>query len=271
MQEQLDVIVIGGGQAGLALGYYLKQLGVRFSILDGADEIGAAWRSRWDSLTLFTPSQWARLPGLPFPKPSDSYPSKDEVADYLKRYAEQFELPVDLNSRVVGLKRRDHTFLVQTETAELEATQVVVATGPFQRPLVPALGLELDEEVVQLHSSGYRNPHSLPPGEVLVVGAGNSGMQIAEEIAASRKVILSQGRTLPIVPRRVLGRSLFWWLEITGLMNVPACSALGRRMSSNDEVVIGASPGRVDSARVDAPTPRAATARAPPADRRPYP
>ena len=242
MRQRFQIIVVGAGQAGLAIGHFLKQQDLHFVILDSATEIGTSWRNRWDSLRLFTPSQYDALPGLPFPAPYDTYPGKDEVANYLKDYAERFDLPVRLNTRVTSLAREDSGYRVRTDATPLFADQVVVATGPFQRPFVPDLATDLAPDVVQLHSSDYRNPEALPPGEVLVVGAGNSGMQIAQELAASRKVHLSQGRVLPTVPLRILGRSLFWWLKTSGLMKVPAHSAFGKRMRANDEVVIGARP-----------------------------
>lgn len=245
MVDRFQVVVVGAGQAGLALGYYLQQQGLHFATLDGATEVGTSWRDRWDSLQLFTPSQYAALPGSPFPAPTDTYPSKDEVAGYLKGYAKRFDLPVRLNTRVVRLEREEEGYLVRTEASSLLAEQVVIATGPFQRPFVPALAHELAAEVVQLHSSDYRHSRALPAGEVLVVGAGNSGMQIAQELAASRQVHLSQGRILPSVPPRILGRSLFWWLETFGLTKVPAQSALGKRMQANDEIMIGTRPAEL--------------------------
>lgn len=241
MPERFDVVVVGSGQAGLALGYYLKQQGERFLILDGASEVGDSWRKRWDSLTLFTPGEYDRLPGLPFPRSAGSYPGKDEVARYLQSYAQEFELPVRLNTAAVALERRQGRYRIETDSGEIEAGQVVIATGPFQRPHMPAFSRALDPAVHQLHSSDYRNPASLPAGEVLVVGAGNSGWQIAQEIASSRRTILA-ARPLPRVPRRLLGKSLFWWLQVTGLTKVPAHTALGKRMSSNDAVVIGDRP-----------------------------
>ncbi|HEX7002621.1 MAG TPA: NAD(P)-binding domain-containing protein [Trueperaceae bacterium] len=241
MPEAFQVVIVGAGQAGLALGYYLKRQGAHFQIFDSGPQVGYSWRRRWDSLTLFSPARYDALPGLPFPARPDSFPGKDEVADYLARYAEVFDLPVRLNQEVVALERRGHDFLLETEDSTVLAKQVVVATGPFQRPYIPPFADRLDPHVTQLHSSEYRNTESLPPGDVLVVGTGNSGWQIAVDLAATRDVVLS-GRELPRVPLRILGRSIFWWIRATGIMLVPANSALGRRMSSNDNILIGDRP-----------------------------
>ena len=184
-RELLDVLVIGAGQAGLALGHHLARRGMDFLLLDAGPEIGHSWRSRWDSLRLFTPAQYDSLPGLPFPAPADTHPSKDDVADYLAGYAAHFALPVRLNSPVLRLHRdADGRFEATTPTGTLRAKRVVVATGPFQTPHVPALADRLDPGVPQLHSAEYRNPAQLRgAGRVLVVGAANSGLQIAAELA----------------------------------------------------------------------------------------
>lgn len=236
-----EVLVIGGGQAGLAMGYHLAERGVDFVVLDAAPHVGEAWRSRWDSLTLFTPARYSALPGMAFPGEPDHYPGKDEAADYLEAYAARFGLPVRSGERVRALRAGPEGWLAETGTGRYEAAQVVVATGPFQRPLVPALGGALAPEVVQLHSASYRNPAQLPPGAVLVVGAGNSGVQIAEELSRTHRVHLAMGERMPRLPERLLGRSLFWWLERARLMDVSVDSPLGRRMSRTD-TLIGKSP-----------------------------
>src|SRR5918995_3133593 len=192
--SSFDVIVIGGSQAGLAIGYHLAKRGLRFVILDAGSETGHVWRSRWDSLTLFTPAQYSGLPGMAFPRQKDTYPSKDDVASYLESYVSAFDLPVRLNAKVASLTERDGAYVVATADEQVTASQVVVATGPFQVPFVPPVTDEMDEAVFQIHSADYRNPAQLPTGgHVLVVGGGNSGFQIAEELAATRKVELALG------------------------------------------------------------------------------
>ncbi|MGZ8597438.1 MAG: flavin-containing monooxygenase [Actinomycetota bacterium] len=232
---------MGGGQAGLAVGYHLAQRGLRSVILDAGPETGHVWRSRWDSLTLFTPSQYSSLPGMTFPSPRDTYPSKDEVAAYLQSYVSAFDLPVRLDATVTSLTKRDGTFVVTTTDDGFTARHVVVATGPFHVPFVPPVALDLDETVFQIHSAGYRRPTQLPEGHVLVVGGGNSGFQIAAELAATREVDLAVGRRVPSLPQRLLGKDLFWWLSAIGFMKVSTDSRLGRRLATRD-VLIGSSP-----------------------------
>lgn len=245
--ESLDVIVVGAGQAGLAMGYHLARRGMRFVILDAAAAVGESWRARWDSLKLFTPARYSGLPGLPFPGDPEHYPHRDEVVAYLQSYARHFDLPVRLNERVVELRAAPDGYEVETTAGVHRAVQVVIATGPFQRPALPPLASRLDPRIVQIHSSRYRTPDALPAGDVLVVGAGNSGVQIAEELAASRPVTLAVGAALPRLPETVLGRSVFWWLEKAGVMNVTRDSWLGRRMRAR-ETLIGSSPAMLERA-----------------------
>jgi putative flavoprotein involved in K+ transport len=240
--RRFEVIVIGGGQAGLAMAYFLAQQGRRFVILDSASSIGAAWRARWDSLTLFTPRRYDSLPGLEFPGGADGYPTRDEVIEYLERYAETFKLPIALDNGVQSLSFTDDGFVLELEDGtSIEADQVVVATGPFQVPRVPTFAADLAPEVFQAHSTGYRKPSDLPEGTVLVIGGGNTGFQIAEELAATREVHLAVGsRQLPL-PQRFLGRDLFWWLEKIGVLHKTVDSRLGQRMRDRD-TLIGSSP-----------------------------
>jgi putative flavoprotein involved in K+ transport len=208
--ERFDVVVIGGGQSGLAVGHHLARSGLRFVILDASPRIGDAWRSRWDSLRLFTPARFDGLPGMPFPGSGDAFPTKDEMGDYLERYAARFDLPVRSGVRVEGLARNNGCFVVSTSRGPVEADQVVVAMANYQRPKVPAFAGELRSDIAQFHSAGYRSPAQLQEGDVLIVGAGNSGAEIAAELAGAHRVWLA-GRDTGHVPFRIdglLGRLL---------------------------------------------------------------
>jgi putative flavoprotein involved in K+ transport len=240
--RRFEVIVIGAGQAGLAMGYFLARQGRHFVILDTAPSIGAAWRARWDSLTLFTPRRYDSLPGLEFPGDVDGYPTRDEVIEYLERYVETFKLPIALDNGVQSLSFTDDGFVLELEDgSSIEADQVIVATGPFQVPRVPTFATDLAPEIFQTHSTGYRKASDLPEGTVLVVGGGNTGFQIAEELAASREVHLAVGsRQLPL-PQRFLSRDLFWWLGKSGVLHKTVDSRLGQRMRDRD-TLIGSSP-----------------------------
>jgi putative flavoprotein involved in K+ transport len=235
-------VVIGGGQAGLAIGYFLAQQRRRFVILEAGGEPGAVWRSRWDSMRLFTPVRYDSLPGLAFPGDPDSYPGRDDVVAYLTDYTRRFELPVELNSRVQSVRAREAGgFRVELADRAYEADQVVVATGPFQVPSTPAMAADLSGDVVQLHSSRYRSPADLPAGTALVVGGGNTGYQIAAELVRSREVHLAVGERQTPLPQRILGRDLFRYLEATGVMRKTVTSRIGQRMKER-ETLIGSSP-----------------------------
>lgn len=235
-----EVVVVGAGQAGLAIGYFLARQGRRFVILERDAEIAPAWRGRWDSLTLFTPRRYSALPGLPLAGDPDGYPTRDEVVAYLERYAE--ELPVELNSEVVELDRGDGGRLrLEVNGQTVTADHVVVATGPFQAPHLPELAEKLADDVFQTHAVGYRRPDDVPPGTVLVVGGGNSGFQITKELSTTRNVVLSVGSRQTPLPQRLLRRDLFWWLTKARILDKTVDSRLGRRLSAR-ETLIGSSP-----------------------------
>jgi putative flavoprotein involved in K+ transport len=240
--QDFDVAVIGGGQAGLAIGYFLRQQGYRFVILERASESARAWRERWDSLTLFTSRRYSALPGLPFAGNQGGYATRDEVIAYLERYAETFELPVELNSEVTRLDRDDDgRFQLAVGGRTIVPEQVVVATGPFQTPYVPKLAEKLFDDLFQTHAVGYHKPGDVPKGTVLVVGGGNTGFQIAKELSATHAVVLSIGSQQKPLPQRLLGRDLFWWLTKTRLLNKTVESRLGRKLGMRD-TLIGSSP-----------------------------
>jgi putative flavoprotein involved in K+ transport len=189
--EHFDTVIIGGGQAGLATGYHLAKRGLPFVILDANERIGDAWRKRWDSLRLFTPARYDGLAGWRFPAPAVSFPTKDEMADYLEAYAARFELPVRTGVEVDGLSREGDRFIITSGDRRFEAKHVVVATGANQVPKIPAFADELHSTIMQLHSSQYYRPSQLQEGVVLVVGAGNSGAEIAFEVSHLHPTYLS--------------------------------------------------------------------------------
>jgi len=189
--KRIHTVVIGGGQAGLAVGYHLARSGVRFLILDAGSRVGDAWRNRWDSLRLFTPARYAGLPGFRFPARGDSFPTKLEMADYLEAYSRHFHLPVRSGVRVDRVSRRGDRFRVSAGPEEFEAENVVVAMANYQKPRTPGFAKALDPSIKQLHSAYYRNPSQLQPGKVLIVGAGNSAADIAIELARTHTTLMS--------------------------------------------------------------------------------
>jgi putative flavoprotein involved in K+ transport len=237
-----EIVVVGAGQAGLAMGHFLGRQGRRFVILERAGQLAPAWRERWDSLTLFTPRRYSGLPGAPFPGDPDGYPTRDEVIAYLERYAETFELPIELHSEVRRLDLGDDgRFRLEVDRRTIAAEQVVVATGPFQTPYVPKLAEQLGNDVFRTHAVGYRRPDEVPVGTVLVVGGGNTGFQIAKELSATHRVVLSVGSRQTPLPQRPLGRDLFWWLTKARILDKTVESRLGRKLSTRD-TLIGSSP-----------------------------
>lgn len=189
--NRIQTIVIGGGQAGLSVGYHLAKRGLPFLILDANQRVGDAWRNRWDSLRLFNPARYAGLPGLRFPARGDTFPTKQQMADYLVDYTQRFHLPVRNGVRVESLRKEGDWFVMTAGSHRFESENVVVAMANYQVPRVPAFACDLNPSIVQLHSHEYRNPSQLQEGSVLIVGVGNSGADIGMEVARSHPTWIS--------------------------------------------------------------------------------
>ena len=241
----LDVLVVGAGQAGLSLAWFLEQAGARYLLVDAHHDVGASWRSRWDSLRLFTPARYDALPGSTFPGDPDAHPTKDQVADYLASYAETNAFPILSGTTVQRVTRHHDAFEVATSQGAIRAARVVVATGAFHTPRVPDIADGFGT-TPQVHSSEYRRPADIPAGTVLVVGAANSGLQIAEDLVATHRVVVAVGTRPPVVPQRIAGRDLFWWLTRTRLIDAGATSLLARRMRARGDLVVGTRPAQLE-------------------------
>ncbi len=242
--ERFDVIVIGAGQAGLSVGHFLAGLGRRFVILDAGMRVGDAWRHRWDSLRLFTPARYDGLAGMPFPAPPTSFPTKDAMADYLEAYAQHFRLPVRCGTRVDRLGREGRQYVATAGARRYEAPHVVVAMANYQEPRVPEFAARLDPGIVQFHSLEYRNPSQLQAGDVLLAGAGNSGSELAMELARTHRVWMA-GRDTGHIPFRIegfMGRHLLVRLVLRGLFHrvLSMGTPIGRRI--RPKVIKGGGP-----------------------------
>ncbi len=203
--ERVDTLIIGGGQAGLAMAYQLSRLGRPYLVVDAGERVGDVWRNRWDSLRLFTPARYNGLPGMPFPADPAYFATKDEMAAFLECYAERFDLRVRNGTRIEKLTRRGDHFVAISDSARFEAQNVIVAMSNYQKPRVPAFGRDLDPSIVQFHSLAYRSPRQLQQGDVLIVGAGNSGSEIAIELARRGFRTYMSGRDVGSLPFRVDG------------------------------------------------------------------
>ena len=235
----VDVLVVGAGQAGLGTAYWLqRRSGLRVRVLDSRP-LGQSWLDRWDSLQLFTPRRFSGLPGLRFPSGPTRSPSREEMADYLRAYAERFALPVETGVRVERVAPAPGGFVAETSADTVRAAHVVVASGPFQRPFVPPAGAQLDPSVRQLHSYDYCRPTDLPPGRVLVVGGGNSAAQLAVELAQTHEVTVASPRPLWYLPEQVLGISSYWWWYVIGILNARSTSRVSRYVQRRGDAIVG--------------------------------
>jgi putative flavoprotein involved in K+ transport len=217
LTEQVDTIIVGAGQGGLSMSYYLKQQGREHIILEQAHQAAQVWRNRWDSFTLNTPNWMTRLPGAEYQGNNpDGFMPRDELVAYFEAYIERFEVPVRYGIRVTSIEPIEAGYLVCTDEGEFEAANVVIATGLHQQPKIPPFSTNLPAEIHQLHSSEYRNPEALPAGAVLVVGSAQSGCQIAEELYRSGRVVYLSVSSSPRMPRRYRGKDITCWLELAG-------------------------------------------------------
>ncbi|QGH35880.1 SidA/IucD/PvdA family monooxygenase [Gracilibacillus salitolerans] len=234
-----DTIVIGAGQAGLAIGYFLKNANKNFLLIDKGTEVGANWKNRYDSLVLFTPRIYSSLPGLPLSGEKHAFPSKDEIASYLKEYVQRFNLPIHLNEEVKKVSKVDNSFIIKTNRDVYHAKKVIVATGPFQTPNIPLFSKELSPRINQIHSSQYKNPNQLLNGNVIVVGGGNSGAQIAVELSKKMVTYLAVSKNLSYLPLVICNRNIFWWLDMLGILKASNHSLLGRAIQKRGDPVFG--------------------------------
>jgi putative flavoprotein involved in K+ transport len=241
VQWMLDFIVIGGAQAGLSIAYFLKESGKSFLVIDGEDEIGASWLNRWDSLKLFTPTEFNHLPGLKFDTPKGYYPNKYEVANYFKSYVEAFDIQVQHNTLITAVKKTKDGFVVSHDKGEILTQNVIIATGPFHLPYTPPCHSKLSDDVTQMHSNFYKGLQQMQEGDALVVGGGDSGYQILDEISKSgdRTVYFSGDTTVKSLPQQFLGKTLWWWFNLIGFLTFSKYGFIGRRIKEFRQPVIG--------------------------------
>ncbi len=238
--EHCHVLIVGAGQAGLGAAYWLtRRTDLNVQVIDAGPGLGSSWASRWDSLELFTPRRFSGLPGLRFPAGARDYPSKGEMAAYVQRYAARFALPVVSGTRVRALRATTSGFEAATDDGSVTAGQVVVATGPYDRPYIPAAAEDLARTVHQLHSSRYCRPTDIPAGSVHVIGGGNSAAQLACELADTHDVTVVSSRPPWFLPKTMGGVSLYWWLYATGTLNAHTDAPVSRLVRGRGDPIIG--------------------------------
>jgi putative flavoprotein involved in K+ transport len=235
----VDVLIIGGGQAGLGAGYYLRDSKKTFLIIDAASRTGDSWRQRWDTLKLFTPRPFAALPGMKLPKSYSYYPSKNEFADYFDLYAKTFNLPIKHGSRVTKLEKKNGAYIAHTKDEIIYATQVIIASGPFQNPLIPRCADKLLAEILQLHSSQYKNLSQVPNGDVLIVGGGNSGAQLAIELSQEHRVTIATSGYPWFLPASLFGVSLYWFIYFTRILSADKDAWVSRYVKRMGDGIVG--------------------------------
>ena len=235
-----EFIIIGAGQSGLSIAYNLSKENKDYLILDANEHVGAPWLKRWDSLKLFTPTEYNHLPGMKFPFPKGYYPNKYEVADYLKSYVEKFSIPIEFNKKVTSIKKVNGVFEISSATGDYQAKQVIIATGPFHTPFTPPCHADIADNITQMHSEHYKSPAQLQEGDCLVVGAGDSGVQILSEIAETGRTTYFSGTDkITAIPQSILGKTLWWWFTKIGFLSVTRDSKIGKWLSKGVQPVIG--------------------------------
>ncbi|MBL4963846.1 flavin-containing monooxygenase [Bacillus halotolerans] len=234
-----DTIVIGAGQAGISIGYYLKQSDQKFIILDKSNEAGESWKDRYDSLVLFTSRMYSSLPGMHLEGEKHSFPSKNEIVAYLKKYVERFEIPIQLRTEVISVLKLKNHFLIKTNGEEYQTKNLIIATGPFHTPNIPSISKDLSGNINQLHSSQYKNSKQLVHGNVLVVGGGNSGAQIAVELSKERVTYLACSNKPVYFPLLIGKRSIFWWFDKLGVLHASHTSILGKFIQKKGDPIFG--------------------------------
>ena len=238
LPAQVDVLVVGAGQAGLGAAQQLSGSGLRVLVVDRAP-VGQSWLDRWDSLELFTPRRFSALPGLPFPPGPTRCPTRTEMAGYLRRYVVHQALDVRTGVAVQRLSGGPGDFTAQTSAGAVRARHVVLATGPFHRPYVPDAAARLGPDVHQLHSYDYRRPEDVPPGAVLVVGGGNSAAQLAVELARTHDVTVAAPGRPWFLPVRLLGVDLYWWSYLSGVLNADRDARASRYVRRRGDAIVG--------------------------------
>ncbi|WBX72503.1 flavin-containing monooxygenase [Tenacibaculum retecalamus] len=237
----LDYVIIGGAQAGLSMAYHLKKMNKKFLVIDGEKEIGASWLNRWDSLKLFTPTEYNHLPGMKFDAPKGHYPTKFEVSNYFKLYVEKFDIPLQLDTLIKSVRKNENGFYVTYKNGEIVTKNVIVATEPFHIPYTPPCNTKISESIFQMHSNYYKKANQLQGGDALVVGAGDSGYQILDEISKdkNRTVYFSGNTNVKSLPQQFLGKTLWWWFTLIGFLSYSKYSWIGKKINTSIQPVIG--------------------------------
>lgn len=236
-----DFVIVGAAQAGLSMAYFLKQKQKDFLIIDKEKEVGASWLKRWDSLKLFTPTEFNHLIGMDFPAAKGHYPDKYEIASYFKQYAEKFEFPIQLETLAESIEKIDDGFLIKTNQQEITCKQVIIATGPFHIPFTPKFHKNLSDTIYQVHSNYYNSPEQLQKGPTLVVGGGDSGFQILNEISknTTETTYFSGSTDIRTLPQEILGKTLWWWFTKTGFLSFSKTSWIGKKINQSKQPIIG--------------------------------